>query len=106
MLTVRAVDGGVEFRVRAQPKASRNEVVGLHGDALKVAVTAAPTGGKANRAIERALAKAFGVRPSAVDVVAGQTSRDKTARISGLGAAEARKRLAELLGSRQGRAAR
>jgi len=94
MLTMRAVDGGVELAVRAQPKASRNKVVGEHGDALKVAVTAAPTGGKANKAIEKVVAAALGVRTSVVDVVAGHASRDKSVRVLGLTVAEARKRLA------------
>lgn len=102
MLTMRAVDGGVEFSVRAQPKASRNAVVGEHGHALKVAVTAAPTGGKANRALEKVLAKALGVRPSAVRVASGQASRDKTVRVDGVGVAEARGRLAAALAGRQG----
>ena len=99
MVTMRAAGGGVQLAVRAQPKASREAVVGPHGDALKVAVTAAPTGGKANKAIEKVLAKAFGVRPSAVAVVSGRSSRDKLVRIDGLSLDEARKRLARALGS-------
>jgi len=95
MLAIRAVDGGVAFAVRAQPKASRDAVVGLHGDALKVAVTAAPTGGKANKAIEKVIAKALGVRPSAVAVVSGHASRDKAVRVEGLSADEVRTRLAD-----------
>jgi len=97
MLTLRAVDDGVEFAVRAQPKASRDGVAGLHGDRLKVAVTAPPSGGKANRALARVLARALGVRPSAVAVVAGERSREKTIRISGLSIEEARRRLADVL---------
>lgn len=94
MLILRVVDGGIQFAVRAQPKASRNAVVGLHGDALKVAVTAAPTGGKANRAIEKVVAKALGVRPSAVTVVGGLAARDKVIRVDGLSESEASARLA------------
>ena len=98
MVTMRAAGAGVQLAVRAQPKASREAVVGPHGDALKVAVTVAPTGGKANKAIEKVLAKAFGVRPSAVAVVSGRGSRDKVVRIDGLSLDEARKRLARALG--------
>ncbi len=97
MVTMRAVAGGVQFAVRAQPKASRDAVVGAHGDALKVAVTAAPTGGKANKAVEKLLARAFGVRASAVTIVAGRTSRDKVVRIDGLAMADAQQRLATAL---------
>jgi len=97
MLALSAIDGGVQFPVRAQPKASRNAVVGLHGGRLKVAVTAAPTGGKANEAVEKVIAKALGIRPSAVAVVVGHTSRDKVVRVSGLSIEAARKSLESFL---------
>ncbi len=92
-----ATEGCVEVAVRAQPKASRNAVVGWLGPRLKVAVAAAPTGGKANRAVEEVLADALGVRRSAVAVVAGHASRDKAVRITGLAPAEVRQRLSKLL---------
>ena len=101
MLTLRVVDGGIQFAVRAQPKASRNAVVGLHGDALKVAVTAAPAGGKANKGIERVVAEALGVRASAVSVVAGLTARDKVVRVDGLAEADLRRRLSSSLSPRE-----
>jgi hypothetical protein len=72
--------------------------VGLRGDRLKVAVTAAPADGKANRAIEEVVAEALGVRRSAVAVVVGQASRDKVVRVEGLTVAEATRRLESLLG--------
>ena len=101
MLALRAVNGGVQFSVRAQPKASRAGVVGLHGESLKVAVTAPPADGRANRAIAEVLAEALGVRPSAVEIVAGLASRQKIVRIEGLSAEEARRRLAGILASRE-----
>jgi len=103
MFTLRAVDGGVEFLVRAQPKASRNSIVGKHGDRLKVAVTAAPTDGKANRAIVDLVADAFHVKRSEVEVSAGHASRDKTILIRGLSSREASKRIAYLLAGLQRR---
>jgi uncharacterized protein (TIGR00251 family) len=93
--------GCVRIAVRARPKASRNAVVGIVGDRLKVAVAAAPAGGKANAAIEKTLAKALGVRPSAVAIVAGKTSRDKTAEVTGLSLQEARARLDALLAGQE-----
>jgi len=98
VFTLKSVEGGVQLSIRAQPKASRNGLVGLHGDRLKVAVTAAPARGKANRALAEVLAHALGVRASAVRVVAGEHSRDKTVRIEGLSVAETRRRIEELLG--------
>lgn len=97
MMELRATDGGVELSVRALPRASRNALAGLRGRQLKVAVTAAPSGGRANRALEEVLAEALGVRRSAVEVVAGHASRDKVVRVAGLSAAEAERRLASIL---------
>ena len=103
MLTIRDARGGVHVDIRAQPKASRQGIRGLVGDRLKVAVTAAPADGKANAAIVKVVAKALGVRPSAVEITAGHASRDKTLRIAGLSREAARRRLAEALGDPQGR---
>jgi len=65
------------FAVRVQPGGRRDAVVGVHGDLLKVTVTAPPEKGKANDAVCRLLAKEMGIRPSAVQVVRGHTSRRK-----------------------------
>jgi uncharacterized protein (TIGR00251 family) len=83
----RAVAGGVELRVRAQPNASRDAVEGLGEDAagevfLKVRVRAVPEKGKANAAIEQLIARALGIPKSAVSVEKGETQRIKTVRIS------------------------
>ena len=99
MIGLDATDGGVRIRVRAQPKASRSAVVGCLGRRLKVAVTVAPTGGKANRAVEEVVANALRVRRSAVAVVAGHTSRDKLVEVAGLSLREAIDRLAWVLAS-------
>jgi hypothetical protein len=98
MVALRQTSGGVLIALRAQPKASRDAVVGVLGDRLKVAVTAPPTGGKANQAIEKLLARELGLRRSAVNVVAGQTSRDKTLELAGLTPKEAAQRLKACLG--------
>lgn len=90
---LRETPGGVQIALRAQPRASRDAVVGLLGDRVKIAVTAAPEGGKANAAIERTLAKALGLRPSAVAIVAGRTARDKAALVQGLTVKEVEGRL-------------
>ena len=97
MLARPAAGGGVRLALRAQPRASRNAVVGTLGDRLKVAVTAAPTQGKANQAVAKAIAKALGVRVSAVAIVAGHAARDKTAHVSGLSVSQVQRRLRALL---------
>lgn len=73
-----------DLTVRAQPGASRDYIVGMLGHALKVAVSAPPEKGKANQAVERLLAREFGLPPSAVSVIAGGASRTKRVRLQGI----------------------
>lgn len=63
--------------IRVKPGAKKEAVGGRHGDALVVAVQAPPVEGKANEAVRKALAKAFGVRRQDVVIVAGEKGRDK-----------------------------
>lgn len=87
-------------RVRAAPGARRDRVVGIYSGvrdgilrtALKVAVSAAPEKGKANRAICHVLAETLKLRPSRVSLHSGTASRDKRVRVEGLGRAEAEER--------------
>ena len=66
-----------------QPRASRTEVVGRHGDAVRVRLSAPPVDGQANDELIRFLANLLGVRQSAVRLVSGEGSRSKTVAISG-----------------------
>lgn len=68
-----------------QPGAKRSEFVGLHGDALKVRVAAPPVDGKANEALRRFLAEAFSVPTGSVELVSGESSRQKRLRIKNPG---------------------
>ena len=68
--------GRVRFRVHVQPRAARSEAVGMHGDALKIRLAAAPVDGAANVALVELLAEALGVARRCVRVVAGETSRE------------------------------
>jgi uncharacterized protein (TIGR00251 family) len=73
--------GGLLLTLRVQPGASRTEVAGLHGGALKVRIAAPPVGGKANAALLRFVAEAFDVPVRAVTLVRGESSRQKIVRI-------------------------
>ena len=68
---------GLVLSVWVQPKASRNAIQGVHGEALKIALTAPPVDGAANKACIAFLAKKLGLAKSAVAIVSGQTSRSK-----------------------------
>jgi len=65
------------LRLHVQPRASRDELCGLHGNSLKVRITAPPTDGQANQHLRKYLAKLFGVAPSKVSLLRGSSSRSK-----------------------------
>ena len=73
---------GLFFMVRATPKAARDEITGLRNGELLVKVTAAPDKGKANAAILSLLSASIGVPKSALQLVSGETSRNKSFRVA------------------------
>jgi len=95
-------NGAVTLRVRVQPRASREGLLGVREGALVVRLTAPPVEGAANQALRRFLGKRLGVPPSAVAIATGNASRHKLVVVTGLGAKEALARL-DLAGSREGR---
>ncbi len=81
---------GLVLNVRVQPKASRNQIAGPHGDAVKVMLTAPPVDGEANRQCIQFLAKVLKRPKSTLDIISGLTSRNKRVLIrTGPGADEA-----------------
>jgi uncharacterized protein (TIGR00251 family) len=78
------VDGdALIVRVRVFPRSHGNAISGIANGQLRVQTTTAPTDGKANRAVARILADAFGVAPSGVSLRHGSKNRDKVFAISG-----------------------
>ncbi|HDZ9264460.1 TPA: YggU family protein [Vibrio cholerae] len=69
------------LRLYIQPKASRDSIVGLHGEELKVAITAPPIDGKANAHLSKYLAKQCKVAKGSVVVEKGELGRHKQVRI-------------------------
>ena len=90
---------GVRLRLRVVPGARRDGLVGAHGDALKLAVRAAPEKGRATEAVLRVLAEALGIPAQQVALVVGGASRDKIVSVRGLAPEEIRARLAAAIGS-------
>ena len=70
--------------IRLQPRAKRDEVVGERAGAIVIRVSAPPVDGKANAALCAFVARAAGVSRSSVEIVRGQTSRDKVVRVEGV----------------------
>jgi len=82
---------GVKIEIQVQPRAARNEIVGPHGETLKIRLKAPPVEGKANEALVSFLAKIFKVPKRQVEIVSGLTSRRKSIYISGVKLEEARR---------------
>jgi uncharacterized protein (TIGR00251 family) len=84
---------GVTLRLHIQPGAKRTEVVGLHGEALKIRLAAPPVDGKANACLIGFLADQLGIAKSSVSLVSGESSRAKRVRIDGVDPATVREAL-------------
>jgi len=83
----------VVIAVKVVPGSSRDRVVGVLGDQLKVATSVAAEKGKANAAITRTLAKALELSPKDVHLESGQTNPQKRFRLMGVTVEEVRDRL-------------
>ncbi len=79
--------------VKVVPSASRNEIQGWLGDALKIRIQAPPTDGKANAALCQFLAEQLGLSRNAVSLSTGASSRQKRVEIKGMSLAEVKARL-------------
>jgi len=78
-------DGRVLLRLYVQPKSSRNAFAGMHGDSMKLAITAAPVDGKANKAVIHFLASFFKIKKKDITIKHGLQSRTKSVLLAGLG---------------------
>jgi len=90
-LDVRPRPGGVRVSVRAQPRAARTEIAGVHGDALKVRLCAPPVDGAANEALVAFLAERFGLTRQSVRIVSGHAARTKIVELDGVDVAAVRR---------------
>jgi uncharacterized protein (TIGR00251 family) len=81
------------LQLRVSPGAASSGIVGRHGAAWKVRVTAVPEGGKANAAVVRLLADTLAVPTRDVEIVSGHGSRDKTVALAGIDHDEIERRL-------------
>jgi uncharacterized protein (TIGR00251 family) len=90
---INTTETGVRFTVRVQPRASRSEIAGAHGEAVRIRVTAAPVDGDANQELVGFLAKRFRVPKSNVHIVKGERGRDKVVEIEGVSEDGARRLL-------------
>lgn len=75
--------GAVRIPCHIQPRSSRCKISGVHGDAIKIALTAPPVDGKANTSLIEYLSEIFSVPKSRISIVSGETGRNKVIEVSG-----------------------
>lgn len=88
-------DNGLIVKCYVQPKASKNSIIGLHGDSLKISVMSPPVDGKANKTLCKFLAKSFKISKSMINILSGENSRNKRVFIQGLSVDEFISRLSK-----------
>nr|WP_028768474.1 DUF167 family protein YggU [Shewanella fidelis] len=81
MVAAQMQQGNLLLQLYIQPKASRDQIVGLHGEEIKIAITAPPVDGKANAHLTKYLSKSFKVPKGDIEILKGQMGRHKQVRI-------------------------
>ena len=99
MIPLHETAKGISFSVKVHPRARKNAITGVVGDALKLALTAPPVEGKANQAVIEFFADLFAIPRSSVTIASGETSRNKIVLIAGVSKPAAEQKLAEKLKS-------
>jgi len=69
------------IKVKIIPGSSKNKIIGVYNDSLKITITAPPVEGKANKKCITYLAKYFNVAKSKIEIISGQTSKNKFIKI-------------------------
>jgi uncharacterized protein (TIGR00251 family) len=93
MSWIQPATGGCVVNVRIIPRASKNRIQGVLGDALKIRLQAPPVDGKANDALVRFLADTLSLPVRNISLLSGETSRNKRVLLGGLDEVKARARL-------------
>lgn len=97
MIPIRDTPSGATFKIKVQPRARKNAIIGEIGDAFKIALTAPPVEGRANEACIAFFAELLNVARSSVTIAAGESSRNKLIRVHGMSADVVEVRLREAL---------
>jgi len=97
MISVQQQGDSVTFSVRVHPRAHRERVAGVLGNALKLEITAPPVEGRASQACIEFFAQLLKVPRSSVTIAAGNNSRNKVIQVAGVGAARVKQTLTAAL---------
>ena len=93
MIQIKRTSDGASFSVRVVPRASRNGIAGLHGDAIRIRLTAPPVDGAANEALTKYLAGLLDVARRDIEITSGHSSRTKVIAVYGISPQELRAKL-------------
>ncbi len=85
------ITAGITVKIKVEPRSSRAGVVGPYGDALKVKLTSPPVEGRANKELIEVLAKEFGIPKKDVEIISGQSSKNKVVRLHNIKSMEREK---------------
>lgn len=72
------------INIKVEPRSSKSGIAGPYGDALKVKLTSPPVEGRANKELVEVLAKEFGIRKKDVEIISGQSSKNKIVKLIGV----------------------
>ena len=78
------------IKIKVEPRSSKSGIVGPYGDALKVKLTSPPVEGKANKELVEVLSKEYGVPKKNIEIISGQSSKNKTVKLIGVKSVEDR----------------
>ncbi|MGH9668862.1 MAG: DUF167 domain-containing protein [Terriglobales bacterium] len=97
MIPIRKDSAGATFSVRVHPRARKNAITGILGNALKLSLIAPPVEGRANDAVIEVISEVLRLPRSSVTIAAGHRSRNKVVRVNGITADTLRQRLEQIL---------
>jgi uncharacterized protein (TIGR00251 family) len=72
------------IKIKVEPRSSRSSIVGMYGDSLKVKLTSSPVEGKANKELVALLSKELGIGKQDVEILSGETSKNKIVKLVGV----------------------
>lgn len=84
---------GIKLTVFVQPKSAKNQIVGLHNGALRIKIAALPVDGKANTELTNYLAQLLDIPKRQIEILKGDTGRNKIVEIVGLSIEDVQKKL-------------
>lgn len=97
-LWIQEKENTVLLKIHVNPRSSKNQVTGLHGDALNIKITAPAVEGKANKALIEFLAEYFGVKKKQVEIKSGDKSREKVVALTDVSIKDVEGRMADARG--------